>query len=177
MTISSIRKWICLAGLGCLAGCLMMDILGGHAPGVVLSPSEIPNGHLTRGRLNGKYSDPIHVLWSPRDSMELGALADGGYWNGGRWAQVPNNPAGYWVYVDPYWIVYRSTSARSFPGGSFSGVWESNVGRMTIALQQRTVLGSWTNHMGTWRFQGTVDGNRINLDRGQYSLSQSVKSI
>lgn len=62
------------------------------------------------GTCNGKYSELIYILMAPGDVQTYGPFSDYGYWSGGSWGGVSNNPGGYWVYVEPYWLVYKNTN-------------------------------------------------------------------
>lgn len=56
----------------------------------------------------GKYSGFISRHSIPEDARQYGSYYDYGYWGGGTWKGIPNLPAGYWVYVEPVWYVWRT---------------------------------------------------------------------
>jgi len=55
---------------------------------------------------HGKYADLIQVMTCPADHAAYGAFRDYGYWQGGAWCGQMGQ-AGYWVWVNPNWYVWR----------------------------------------------------------------------
>ncbi len=76
----------------------------------VIPPSKISKDIIEKGNVNGKYTDLFYVLKVPEDKGSYGAFSDYGWWKGGSWAGVKDTPAGYWVYVEPYWLVFKNSS-------------------------------------------------------------------
>lgn len=74
---------------------------------------------------NGKYTDLIQELHCPSDSAQYGNFRDYGYWGGGAWCGQ-TGAAGYWVWVNPTWYVWRSegnsVSALASANGTYSGL-------------------------------------------------------
>jgi len=64
--------------------------------------SHIPN----KASLNGKYRYLLQKLRCERDRQSYGEHRDYGYWSGGPWCGQQGK-AGYWVWVEPYWYVWR----------------------------------------------------------------------
>ncbi|MFH1421980.1 MAG: hypothetical protein ABIH42_04620 [Planctomycetota bacterium] len=77
----------------------------------IIPVSDISKEAINKASVKGRYIEPFYVLNAPEDSAKYGEFNDYGYWGGGTWLDVPNNPAGYWVYVKPYWIVFKKSSA------------------------------------------------------------------
>jgi hypothetical protein len=91
-------------------GCsiVLSEKSGAGTPDRVIPVKDIPNDVVEKGTVKGKYSDLIYVLKVPEDKASYGEFNDYGWWGGGAWAGVKDNPAGYWVYVDPYWLVFKT---------------------------------------------------------------------
>jgi len=73
---------------------------------VVLSPA-IQADAPEAASVNGKYSGLIQVLTCPADADSYGQFRDYGWWGGGSWCGQ-SGQAGYWVWVNPSWYVWRS---------------------------------------------------------------------
>ncbi|OHB77390.1 MAG: hypothetical protein A2Z34_11690 [Planctomycetes bacterium RBG_16_59_8] len=65
-----------------------------------------------KAKVDGKYDELIYVLKVPEDKASYGEFKDWGHWGGGAWAGVSDNPAGYWVYVEPYWLVFKNKTSK-----------------------------------------------------------------
>jgi len=60
----------------------------------------------SKASLNGTYRELIQKLKCERDRQSYGEYRDYGYWKGGAWCGHQGK-AGYWVWVAPYWYVWR----------------------------------------------------------------------
>ncbi len=50
----------------------------------------------------------LYILSAPEDEATYGSFKDYGYWGGGSWGGIIHNPRGFWVYVSPYWLVFKT---------------------------------------------------------------------
>lgn len=92
--------------------------------GVAAEAQEVPGA----ASVNGKYDVLIQTLTCPQDAGVYGQFRDYGYWPGGPWCGQ-TGLAGYWVWVNPTWYVWKSTGApgdlsnppdRATVGGKYS---------------------------------------------------------
>ena len=60
-----------------------------------------------RATVNGKYSGLLKVLRVPEDGNEFGEFRDWGLWEGSEYKEFKELPKGYWVYVSPYWFIWK----------------------------------------------------------------------
>jgi hypothetical protein len=61
---------------------------------------------LARARVDGKYSKLLKRIKVPADKATYTEFSDFGFYEGTDWAGYTNLPAGYWVYVYPYWYIW-----------------------------------------------------------------------
>ena len=72
-------------------------------PASVNVPASVP---VTDASVNGKYARLIQKLHCPADASNYGQFHDYGYWSGGSWCGQ-KGAAGYWVWVNPTWYVWK----------------------------------------------------------------------
>ncbi|WP_035055823.1 hypothetical protein [Andreprevotia chitinilytica] len=82
---------------------------------------------------NGKYSHLIQVLTCPADAGSYGDFRDYGYWGGGAWCGQTGQ-AGYWVWVNPSWYVWKVKSPHHANDGRVPAVAAVN-GKYSDLLQ------------------------------------------
>jgi hypothetical protein len=58
-------------------------------------------------RGSGKYKTLLRRIHVPADRNHYQNYRDWGFFQGSQWAGHKNLPAGYWVYVYPYWYIWR----------------------------------------------------------------------
>lgn len=61
----------------------------------------------TRAHVNGKYARLLRRLKAPEDQRTYSEYREFGFYQSCSWAGQTNIPAGYWVYVAPYWYVWE----------------------------------------------------------------------
>lgn len=105
LSIPFILLLIACAGLlsGC-AGGQFPTIPNMGVPSSANVPASVP---VTDASVNGKYTRLIQKLHCPADASSYGQFSDYGYWGGGRWCGK-KGAAGYWVWVNPTWYVWKN---------------------------------------------------------------------
>jgi len=68
-----------------------------------------------RAHADGKYSKLLRRLKIPADRQSYSEFRDYGLYQACDWAGYTNIPAGYWVYVYPYWYIWREETAKASP--------------------------------------------------------------
>lgn len=94
---------------------------------------------LKKARVNGKYAMLLAQIEVPVDRADYGDFKDHGYWTTPAWRGYTNLPAGYWVYVAPYWYIWRDV-ARPRPRGPEQATGEPNtpqLGQFSTAWASR----------------------------------------
>jgi hypothetical protein len=59
-----------------------------------------------KAHVNGKYAKLLRRIKCPDDRQSYSDYRDFGYYQQCDWAGYTNIPAGYWVYVYPYWYIW-----------------------------------------------------------------------
>lgn len=72
-----------------------------------VSPRDINPRILRRATVNAQYFAILRILHCPEDKSGYGEFHDWGKWNGTEWHGYRSLPPGYWVYVYPYWFIWR----------------------------------------------------------------------
>jgi len=67
---------------------------------------------LKKARVNGKYRMLLRQFRMPQDRDRHGAFADLGFRSLSRYAGLRDLPDGHWVYVAPYWYLWRERAGR-----------------------------------------------------------------
>lgn len=62
---------------------------------------------LNKARANDKYHTLLRQIALPEDAKQYGVFRDYGAFNGPTWKGIPDPTPGYWVYVQPYWYIWR----------------------------------------------------------------------
>ena len=68
----------------------------------------------------GRYQTLLRKIEVPKDQESYGDFYDYGYYSGTSYAGFSDLPAGYWVYVNPHWLIYKTAVG--------TGVAETKVG-------------------------------------------------
>ncbi len=66
---------------------------------------------LKAARVNGKYEMLLRQIRVPDDVDNYSEFNDYGHYQGTSYANYNDLPSGYWVYVAPYWYIWRDLSA------------------------------------------------------------------
>jgi hypothetical protein len=61
---------------------------------------------LAKARVGGKYAKLLKRIKVPADKATYRDFTDFGFYQATDWAGYTNLPAGYWVYVYPYWYIW-----------------------------------------------------------------------
>jgi hypothetical protein len=69
----------------------------------------------TKARAGGKYRMLLRQFKSPKDRLAADDFREMGLMRVPAYAGQTNLPAGYWVYVEPYWYVWRDLTAVPGP--------------------------------------------------------------
>jgi hypothetical protein len=62
---------------------------------------------LKKASVNSKYQMLLRQFKVPGDKQNYGDFSDYGHYTGTRYAGFDDLPRGYWVWVDPYWFIWR----------------------------------------------------------------------
>lgn len=68
---------------------------------------EMPATRTRTASMDGKYGGLIMAVICPQDRADYGNFNDWGYWGGAPQYCGQNVATGYWVYLFPYWYVWR----------------------------------------------------------------------
>jgi hypothetical protein len=68
-----------------------------------------------RASIGGKYETLLAVIRVPGDLAAYSSFHDWGHSRTPAWAGFSGLPEGYWVYVYPYWHIWRDQSAEAAP--------------------------------------------------------------
>jgi hypothetical protein len=66
---------------------------------------------LVKARVNGKYEMLLRQIYVPDDVDNYTEFTDYGFYRGNSYANFNDLPSGHWVYVEPYWYIWRDLSA------------------------------------------------------------------
>lgn len=72
---------------------------------------------LKKARVGGKYAMLLAQIEVPDDRAKYGDFADNGFSATPEWGGFKDLPAGYWVYVAPYWYIWRDAVPNRRPWG------------------------------------------------------------
>ena len=72
-----------------------------------LAPAADLEASLKKARVGGKNSMLLAQFNMPQDEAQYGAFADNGLSQTTEWQGFKDLPPGYWVYVAPYWYIWR----------------------------------------------------------------------
>jgi|GEM_PF-1538856 len=74
---------------------------------------------LKKARVHGKYAMLLQQIEVRDDAQTHADFDDFGIWQGTEWAGYKNLPPGYWVYVYPYWYIWRDLTTTAKPKRAF----------------------------------------------------------
>jgi hypothetical protein len=104
------RQWIAIV-------LLMTAIIGGRA---ALSQQALPiEESLKKARVNGKYAMLLRQIKVPKDYDTYKEFNDLGLRDVKEYGDVKDLPKGHWVYVYPYWYIWRDVAATPKPKRSW----------------------------------------------------------
>src|SRR5580704_10247815 len=99
---------------GTLAGALILGLFAGtaalvhHAWRNQKPPAPLPlQESLEKARVDGKYAMLLRQIKVEKDFEDYGAFRDNGPSTTAEYAGYKDLPAGNWVYVYPYWYIWR----------------------------------------------------------------------
>jgi hypothetical protein len=101
-----------ILGLAILAGAISASPSGRS---LALAPAAPPDPEKcwTKAKCNGKYAMLLHQFKIEKDAEEYGELKDLGYRTTAKYADQADLPAGWWVYVQPYWYIWGERTDRA----------------------------------------------------------------
>ncbi|MHC5009354.1 MAG: hypothetical protein ACYTG6_00210 [Planctomycetota bacterium] len=100
-----------LLGLGLLLllpGLARAEDEAREAPVVALDPAAA----LEKARVDGKYRMLLHQIEVAEDATAYGEFRDYGPWQGTAYKSFQGLEPGHWVYVRPYWYVWRDLASE-----------------------------------------------------------------
>lgn len=71
-----------------------------------------PEQALRKAAVEGKYRMLLQQIHVPNDAENYSEFRDWGPWTGTSYATFENLPPGHWVYVQPFWYIWRDLSAE-----------------------------------------------------------------
>jgi hypothetical protein len=95
-----------------------ISAIGIYAGGLPRKPPEAADESMldpalhARASFNGKYQGLVATFRASEDVDEYGNHYDWGYWPGGQYKGLGDQPAGYWVYVAPNWYIWTRLASR-----------------------------------------------------------------
>src|SRR5262249_21451841 len=90
---------------------LAVRLTAGQQPPRVLSPEE----SLDKASVDGKYVMLLRQIKVEKDFGQYGAFRDAGSRTVVEYAGHKELPAGRWVYVYPYWYIWRDEAGKEQP--------------------------------------------------------------
>jgi hypothetical protein len=95
----------------------IMALAGASAIVRAQEPAALPlDKALKKARAGGKYSMLLRQIWLPDDRKGFTDFFEFGYRTDSTCAQYTNLPKGYWVYVAPYWYIWRDRAGSQETG-------------------------------------------------------------
>ena len=70
---------------------------------------------LRKARVDGQYAMLVRQFKAPEDAAKYGDFRDLGQRDQKEYAGLKDLPKGYWVYVYPYWYIWRDRTAENRP--------------------------------------------------------------
>ena len=164
------RSTVSSAMLGCLFGsCLLVPTLSGTRadPGAQPAAAAGPalEDSLIKARCNGKYVMLLRQFKVEKDRAMYNDFQDLGERDMREYGGESNLPKGYWVYVYPYWYIWRDLTSKTKPRRSWGP--EQVVGEPD-APESGDSVNAWASL--------TADGQEewLLLEYGQFILPRSV---
>lgn len=105
------RRWFVLGALLLLMG------VGGR--GALSQQTLSWEESLKKARVNGKYAMLLRQIKVVEDFDTYTDFKDWGFWQGKEYAGHADLPQGYWVYVYPYWYIWRDLTTIPKPKRSW----------------------------------------------------------
>lgn len=85
------------------------------SPGQTQPPVPTPEQSLSKASVNGKYRMLLRQFKAEQDVKEFQEFKDVGMQQKTEYAGLSDLPKGYWVYVYPYWYIWRDLAATPLP--------------------------------------------------------------
>jgi hypothetical protein len=102
-----------------------------------------PERSLDKARVVGKYAMLLRQFKCPRDFDKYENYRDVGFRKDKEYAGQKDLPPGYWVYVYPYWYVWRDKAAEQKPKRPWGP--EQATGRPDTWPQQGDLVTAWAS--------------------------------
>src|SRR5262245_3690109 len=75
----------------------------------------VPASDWVKARVQGKYKGLLRQIKAPEDRAEHSEFQDLGLRQSTEWKGRQDWPVGYWVYVYPYWYIWRDVASPAGP--------------------------------------------------------------
>lgn len=109
--MTRVSRWLWIGVVA--AVCLSMSLTGIQPSAGVAPQRPLPEHEaLKQARMNGKYAMLLRQIQAPKDAEKFKDVHDFGYRNLREYAGHADLPAGYWVYVFPYWYIWRDLTEQ-----------------------------------------------------------------
>ncbi len=96
---------VVVAGAGVWAGASLNGVRADAT-----APSDLEQS-FKKAQVDGKYDMLLRQIKVEKDAENYGDFKDYGFSNTPEYADQKDLPAGYWVYVAPYWYIWRDLTA------------------------------------------------------------------
>jgi hypothetical protein len=84
----------------------------GASERIALVPDLTDAARWEKAQVDGKYRILLRQLLTPDDVERYGAFRDWGPWSGSKYLEHEDLPSAHWVYVAPYWYLWRDVTAK-----------------------------------------------------------------
>ncbi len=74
-------------------------------------PQAVPASDWVKARVQGKYKGLLRQIKAPEDRSTHSEFQDAGLRSTTEWKGQRDLPPGYWVYVYPYWYIWRDVAS------------------------------------------------------------------
>ena len=83
----------------------------------LVDPATLPAPVMLRAAVGktAKYTNVLASIYDPADAKSYTAFSEQGWKDGGPHKGYGQLPAGYWVYVEPYWLIWNLKDGRTGP--------------------------------------------------------------
>jgi hypothetical protein len=105
---------------------------------------EAPRLDLAAACVDGKYRMLLATFASPQDAGKYGDFNDTGFSPCPSWAGYHDLPPGYWVYVHPFWYIWRDDTRMTYPTCNYGPEQATGAPDTTVGSEMPTAWCSRT---------------------------------